>query len=172
MEPTPIHADLLAGEVRSALERAGVTYEVIECDPDFADTDAFTKRYGFPLEKSANTILVASKRGAKRYAACVLLANTSLDVNRSVKNEMGVSKASFANAEETAEKTGMHIGGVTALALPGDIPVLVDARVMDHDWVIIGSGNRNSKLKVAPRVLIDVAGARVVEDLARPIPAP
>ena len=153
--------------VRTALEQLGLTYEAISCDPKFADTEAFTERYGWPLERSANTILVASKRGPKRFAACVLLATTALNVNSVVKREMGVSKASFAGPDETAELTGMRIGGVTAFGRPAEVPVLIDERVLNLDWVILGSGTRNSKLKLASELLLRVPGARVVEGLAR-----
>ena len=55
--------------VTAALEATGVPYEVLECDPDFADTVAFCERYGVPPERSANTIVVASKAEPRRFAA-------------------------------------------------------------------------------------------------------
>jgi prolyl-tRNA editing enzyme YbaK/EbsC (Cys-tRNA(Pro) deacylase) len=153
--------------VYTALEATGVRYEVLPCEEHLADTETFSRHYGYPMENNANTILVASKRGPKRYAACVLLANTSLDVNNSVKRQMGVSKASFANAEETAELTGMSIGGVTAFGLPHGLPLLVDERVMNREWIILGGGNRNSKIKAPPEVLRHAPNMTVVTDLAK-----
>jgi prolyl-tRNA editing enzyme YbaK/EbsC (Cys-tRNA(Pro) deacylase) len=79
---------------------------------------------------------------------------------------MGVSRLSFANAEETRELTGMMNGGVTVFALPPTLPIYVDERIMALDYVILGSGSRSSKLKVAPEVLRNVPNARVVADLA------
>jgi prolyl-tRNA editing enzyme YbaK/EbsC (Cys-tRNA(Pro) deacylase) len=153
--------------VREALEATGLPYEVLPCEEHLADTETFSNHYGFPMENNANTILVASKRGPKRYSACVLLATTSLDVNNAVKRQMGVSKASFANAEETAELTGMRIGGVTAFGLPKGVSVLVDARVMERDWIILGGGNRTSKIKAPPEVLRHAPDMTVVADLAK-----
>jgi prolyl-tRNA editing enzyme YbaK/EbsC (Cys-tRNA(Pro) deacylase) len=157
---------LLHPATRAALDRLGVTYEVMPCDPALADTAAFVEAYGVPLDRSANTILVASKGAEPAYAACVLLATTSLDVNTVVRREMGVRKASFAKADPTRELTAMEIGGVTPFGLPDDLPVLVDARVMAPDWVILGGGNRSSKLRVAPGALASLASVRVVEGLA------
>ena len=153
--------------VRVALEATGLPYEVLPCEEHLADTETFSKHYGFPMANNANTILVASKRGPKRYSACVLLATTSLDVNNAVKRQMGVSKASFASAETTAELTGMRIGGVTAFGLPEDVPVLVDARVMERDWIILGGGNRTSKIKASPAILRHAPAMTVVIDLAK-----
>jgi prolyl-tRNA editing enzyme YbaK/EbsC (Cys-tRNA(Pro) deacylase) len=60
----------------------------------------------------------------------------------------------------------MEIGGVTPFGLPADLAVLVDARVMDPDWIVLGGGNRSSKLRVAPQALGRVPSVRVIEGLA------
>jgi prolyl-tRNA editing enzyme YbaK/EbsC (Cys-tRNA(Pro) deacylase) len=159
-------ASLLHPLVRAHLEALGVAFEVMECDPALADTAAFVEAYGVPLDRSANTILVASKGADPAYVACVLLATTSLDVNTVVRREMGVRKASFARAEPTIDVTGMEIGGVTPFGLPRDLPVLVDSRVMEPEWVVLGGGNRSSKLRLAPEALRSVPSLRVVDGLA------
>jgi prolyl-tRNA editing enzyme YbaK/EbsC (Cys-tRNA(Pro) deacylase) len=159
-------AVLLHPAVRERLAGLGVEFEVMECDPALADTAAFVSAYGVPLERSANTIVVASKGAEPTYVACVLLATTALDVNNVVRREMGVRKASFAGAEPVRQLTGMEIGGVTPFGLPDDLPVLVDDRVMEPEWVVLGGGNRSSKLRIAPRVLAELPAVRVVEGLA------
>ena len=159
-------ADLLHPATRAALDELGVPFEVMACDPALADTAAFVQAYGVPLDRSANTIVVASKGAEPSYVACVLLATTSLDVNNVVRREMGVRKASFAAADPVRDLTGMEIGGVTPFGLPASLPVLVDARVMEPDWVILGGGNRSSKLRLAPEGLRALASLRVVDGLA------
>ncbi len=138
----------------------------MSCDPALADTGAFVEAYGVPLERSANSIIVASKGAEPIHVACVILATTALDVNRVVRREMGVRKASFAAAEPVRTLTGMEIGGVTPFGLSDKLPVLVDARVMDAEWIVLGGGNRSSKLKVVPDVLLRMPSVRVVEGLA------
>ncbi|CAN5313595.1 YbaK/EbsC family protein [soil metagenome] len=159
-------ADLLDPGVRRRLEEVGVDFEVMACDPDLADTAAFVEAYGVPLDRSANTIVVASKGAEPTHVACVVLATTSLDVNRAVRREMGVRKASFAGADPVRALTGMEIGGVTPFGLPEGMPILVDARVMDAPWIVLGGGNRSSKLKVAPDALRRLPALRVVDGLA------
>ncbi len=159
-------ADLLDHGVRRRLEEVGVDFEVMACDPDLADTAAFVEAYGVPLDRSANTIVVASKGAEPTHVACVVLATTSLDVNRAVRREMGVRKASFAGADPVRALTGMEIGGVTPFGLPDGMPILVDARVMDAPWIVLGGGNRSSKLKVAPDALRRLPALRVVDGLA------
>src|SRR5438874_7584579 len=103
--------------LESILDGTGVDYELFPCDPALADTSRFCAAYGFALEDSANTIVVVGKAEPRRYAACVLLATHRLDVNRTVRAQLGTRKASFASAEETRDLTGMAIGGVTAFGL-------------------------------------------------------
>ncbi|MEE9278312.1 MAG: YbaK/EbsC family protein [Dehalococcoidia bacterium] len=153
-------------QVRADLERLGIPYEVIPCDPAFADTAQFCEKYGYPPQISGNTILVASRKEPKQFAACLVSATTRLDVNNTVRKLLGVRKLSFASAEDTQELTGMMIGGVTLFGLPEALPKYVDARIMDLESVIIGSGSRSSKIRMAPDDLLKIAQARVVEGLA------
>jgi prolyl-tRNA editing enzyme YbaK/EbsC (Cys-tRNA(Pro) deacylase) len=122
------------------------------------------------MDQSGNTIIVASKKEPKKYCACLVLATTRLDVNHVVRRLMDVSRVSFATAEETQALTGMMIGGVTLLALPPDLPIYVDDRIMALDYVILGGGSRSSKIKMAPDTLRKLPGLNVVLGLAQAIP--
>lgn len=153
-------------QVLRVLDTLGVPYEVLRIDPAYADTAAFCARYNVPLDHSANTIVVASKKEPRRWAARVVKATTRLDVNHAVRRLMGVSKLSFASAEETAALTGMMIGGVTVLALPADLPVYVDERLTTLDWVILGGGSRSCKIRTSPEIFRRLPNASVVPGLA------
>src|SRR5215813_9689070 len=135
-----------------ALQKLDVSYELIDIDPNFADTAAFCEKYGYPAERSCNTIIVASKKEPKRYVACVVLAHTRLDVNKRVTKLMDVSKASFASADEMVALTGMQVGGVTPFSLPAGVPLYIDDRIMVLDWIILGGGGRSLKIKTSPKV--------------------
>jgi prolyl-tRNA editing enzyme YbaK/EbsC (Cys-tRNA(Pro) deacylase) len=152
--------------VVAVLDRLGVPYELQPIDPAFADTAAYCERYEVPLDRAANTLVVVAKKEPRRYAACVVKATTRLDVNHAVRRLLDASRISFASAEETRVLTGMLLGGVTVFALPDDLPIYVDDKVMAHDWVILGSGNRSSKVKVSPEVLPRLPGAQVIAGLS------
>ncbi len=154
------------------LEALGVAYELVECDPDFADTARFCERYGYSMEASANAICVVGKSAERPMACCVVLASTRLDVNGVVRRRLGTRKASFAGAEATVARTGMMIGGVTPFGLPAGLPVWIDARVMQCDRVIVGGGSRDCKILCPPASLLAIEDAEVVENLAKvPLPA-
>ena len=158
-----------APEVISHLDGLGLSYEVMACDPALADTARFCEAYGVPLEKSANAILVASRKPEGHNAVCVVLAHTRLDVNGTVRRRLGVRKVSFAPADLTKSLTGQEIGGVTIFGLPDGLPVWMDSLVMTCDWVIVGAGSRSAKIKLDPTQLVGLDGYEVVEGLAVPV---
>ena len=165
-------AESNAAPDRLALERVlttlGVDFELFPCDPGLADTAAFCAAYGFALEDSANTIVVAGKAQPPVYAACVVLATHRLDVNRSIRARLGTRKASFATPDQTRTLTGQEIGGVTPFGLPDHLPVWIDAAVMTRERIILGGGSRSWKVLAPPSILLRLPGAEVVPGLAVP----
>ena len=156
----------IESRVRRFLNDAEIPFETIACQPDQADTAVFCEVFGIAPEASVNTILVASKKEPKTYAACLVLANTRLDVNRTVRKEMGVRKCSFASFEETEAVTGMISGGVTPFDLPPEIPILIDARIAGEEIMWLGGGSRSLKVGVKADDLVRLPHARLVEGLA------
>jgi prolyl-tRNA editing enzyme YbaK/EbsC (Cys-tRNA(Pro) deacylase) len=122
------------------------------------------------LDHSANAIVVKTKTGERKYVACVVLATARLDVNRTVRKKIGARKVSFAGAEETLALTGMDLGGVTPLCLPQDLPLWVDAEVMRRPYIILGGGNRESKIRVLPEIFLHTPNTEIVEGLGLPPP--
>jgi prolyl-tRNA editing enzyme YbaK/EbsC (Cys-tRNA(Pro) deacylase) len=152
----------------AVLETLRVPHEVMSCDPDLADTAAFCQAYGVDPQDSANTIIVSSKRPAGVEVACVVLATSRLDVNHRVRSLLDVRKLSFASGEQTAEMTGMMIGGVTPFGLPDDLRVLVDQAVMHRPFIVLGAGTRSAKLRMEPAALLMLPSVEVVNGLAVP----
>lgn len=143
------------------VDRLAIQHEVIACDPGLADTDAFCANYNIPRENAANAILIAAKTEPKTYAACLVLATHKIDVNHAVRDLLGIKRLSFASADETKELTGQMIGGVTVFALPPNIPLYIDRKVMEREYVIVGGGNRSTKIKLPPAELLKIPNARV-----------
>ncbi|MEA2002665.1 MAG: YbaK/EbsC family protein [Actinomycetota bacterium] len=157
-------------QVVDQLEAIGLAYEIIGCDPALADTAEFCAEYGYDLADSANTILVVGKSNPRTYVACVLLANTRLDVNGLIRKRLGIRRTSFASAEETSEVTGMTMGGVTPFGLPAGLPVWVDSNVMTRQRIVLGGGSRDRKILATPQILQHLKNVEVVPELARTLP--
>jgi prolyl-tRNA editing enzyme YbaK/EbsC (Cys-tRNA(Pro) deacylase) len=167
--PDSIETSVREQVSKLAIEHA-LDHEIVACDPALADTAAFCAAYGYAPEDSANTIVVIGKSDPPRYVACVVLATTRLDVNRAVRKRLGVKKASFADPDQTRELTGMSIGGVTPFGLPADLPIWVDARVVERPRIVLGGGSRACKVVGPPSLLTAHPAVEVVQDLAMEVP--
>ncbi|MCI3278824.1 YbaK/EbsC family protein [Streptomyces cylindrosporus] len=170
--PAPDALDELTGPVAAAVRdwHGGVPAEQIvyvDTDPEWADTAVFVQHYGQELLKqSANCVVVAGKRGGETtLAACVVLSTTRVDVNNVVRRQLGARKASFASMDTATGETGMEYGGITPIGLPDGWPVLVDSRVVDLPYVLVGSGRRRGKLLVPGKAFAQLPGAVVIEGL-------
>ncbi|MFF3942341.1 YbaK/EbsC family protein [Streptomyces phaeofaciens] len=170
--PAPDCLDELTAPVADAVRHwsGGVPAEQIvyvDTDPQWADTAVFVEHYGRELlERSANCVVVAGKRGGEStLAACVVLSTTRVDVNGVVRRQLGARKASFAAMDTAVGETGMEYGGITPVGLPAAWPVLVDSAVVDLPYVLVGSGRRRGKLLVPGKAFAELPGAVVLEGL-------
>lgn len=170
--PALDRTDLLADPVARALSawRPAREVTVAPIDPTLADTAAFCEAYDVPLEASANCVVVGGVRaGDERIAACVVRADTRADVNSLVRRMLDVRRASFLPMDRAVADSGMEYGGITPLGLPVGWRLLVDERCTTIDVAVIGSGLRSSKVLVPGRLLAELPGAEVVENLAKPV---
>ena len=87
-------------------------------------------------------------------------------MNQTVRSVMGVSRLSFASAEETETLTGMTVGGVTPFALPSDLRVYADEKLLSVERLILGSGSRSSKILIAPEDLRKLPKVQFVAGLS------
>lgn len=155
--------ELLHPLVRQTLASLDASFEILPCEPHLADTAEFCGHYGIAATEACNTIIIALKTNPRSYVACLVRSDTKLDVNHRLAAVTGTKRMSFASSDETASLTGMLIGGVTTLGLPPDLPVLIDQTVFESPTVILGGGNRSSKVRIDPQVLRRLPNAREVE---------
>jgi prolyl-tRNA editing enzyme YbaK/EbsC (Cys-tRNA(Pro) deacylase) len=170
--PALDHLDLLGPTVAEALASwpGAAEVAVVAIDPALADTAALNEHYSLPVIASANCVVVAGRRdGQERVAACVVRADTRADVNNLVKRTLDVRKCSFLSTDRATEESAMEHGGITPVGLPERWRLLLDRRVVDIEVAIIGSGVRRSKLLLPGRLLAEIPGAEVIDDLAGPL---
>ena len=108
----------IEARVRERLATLGVEHEIVECDPDFADTAAFCARYGVPREQAANTIVVAARARIPRSRARASFSRPAGSTSTTPSATCsGYARRRSPRAEQTRELTGMMIGGVTPFGL-------------------------------------------------------
>jgi len=172
--PAAENPHLLATPVAAAIAdldpATAALIDVAAVDPALADTAAFCEAYGQSLDISANCLVVQGTRGGvTTTAACLALASTRLDVNGAVRRLLDARKATFAPMDDAVAQTAMEYGGITPLGIPSAWRLLLDARVAALPRVIVGAGIRGAKLFLPGALLASLAGAEVIEDLAKPV---
>lgn len=139
---------------------------VTPIDPEFAGSAEFCEKYQVPPERGANCVVVEAVRGESRFlAACLVPIHTRADLNKTVRKLLDVRRVSFAPLDEVLQVTGMEYGGITPVGLPDNVRILIDARVVALEKLIIGGGYRKSKLLVPGAFLAELPNAQVVEGL-------
>jgi prolyl-tRNA editing enzyme YbaK/EbsC (Cys-tRNA(Pro) deacylase) len=173
-DPVAAHPELVSATVLEALRSLALddAVGVVEIDPELSDTAATEEAYGLSASTLANCVIVTGRReGEERTAACLVASTTRADINGIVKRRLDVRKASFMSREVAVETTGMEFGGITPIGLPAGWPVLVDDRIVETPFVIIGSGVRRSKLLVPGKLFASMPGFEIIDGLGREIPA-
>ncbi|WP_327064787.1 YbaK/EbsC family protein [Kitasatospora sp. NBC_01302] len=166
-------ADQLARPVAEALrgwreQEAAQAVLYVDSEPDKADTAVFCQAYDVAADVSANCVVVAAKRaGTTTFAACLVLADSQVDVNAVVRKRLEARKASFAPMDTAVTESGMEYGGITPVGLPCGWPLLIDAAVAAAPHVLVGSGRRRGKLILPGAALALLPGAEVVTGLAK-----
>lgn len=167
-KPLDIDTGIVAEPVRRFVSDSGVReLWTSPIDPALSDTSAFCTRYGVGLGISANCVVVEAKRAQEVwYAAVIVLATDKADINSSVRRMLGARKVSFASSENAVRLTGMEYGGITPLGLPADWQIIIDRRAAQSQYVVIGSGKRESKILIRGETLADIPEA-VVGDVIK-----
>jgi len=153
--PIKDNFDTVAPIVAEAIKKYEIEEDVsvAEIDPSFSDTASFCEHYEWPPERGAN---------------CVVVEATRADINGLVRRHLGARKVSMAPMEEILTVTHMEYGGVTPIGLPGDWPILIDSNILSLEQVLVGGGNRSSKLIFPGRILERIPNVVPLENLGKP----
>ena len=166
--PALDHRELLAARVAEAIQQFSQASQigVAEIDPMLSDTASFCESYGVGMDRAANCVVLEARRGEHSwFAACVVLGTTRADVNGIARRILDARKVSFAPMDKAIAQTDMEYGAITPIGLPDDWPILIDRRVVDAEYVIIGSGIRKSKIAIPGNLLGSLPNAQVLEGL-------
>ena len=115
---------------------------------------------GVPLGALLRTIVV--RRGDDDYLFVLVPAGRRFDWPK-LRAHLGVSRLSLPDADEAQRVTGYVRYTITPFGSTRAWPVIADASLMTQPVVAIGGGARGVNLHFAPRDLVRVLGAEVVD---------
>ncbi len=161
---------LLAPEVYEALCASSFceACEGAEIDPAFADGESLHREYGVPYETEMNCIIAEGTRGEeKRYAALLIPYGMRANMNGALKRAMDVKKVSMADKGLAVGMSGMEFGSITPVGLPEEWIILADPRVTRQEYIILGGGRVNAKVRIPSALLRELPGYGELEGLAK-----
>jgi prolyl-tRNA editing enzyme YbaK/EbsC (Cys-tRNA(Pro) deacylase) len=152
--------------VAAALRAAGIETEVRE----FGETTGTAQQAANALGVPAGAIVKSLCFIADGEPVMVLVSGANRADLRKVRQLLGASKVTRANAEEVRAATGFAIGGVPPVAHARQLRLLLDRDLLHYDELWAAAGTPNSVFRITPSQLVAVTGGQIgdVAEEARP----
>jgi Cys-tRNA(Pro)/Cys-tRNA(Cys) deacylase len=149
----------LYDQITAALAASGFAYRIHEHAPSVTIQDA-DAHLNFPVEQLLKTIAFRVKN--RGWALAALCGYAQVDYKR-LAAAVGVSRDKLMrlSPEEVRTDLGYELGGVAPFAPNAQTEVLIDSAALGWPVVYCGIGRNDRTLEIAPRLLAQVAGARV-----------
>jgi len=136
-------------DLKAVLDAAECRYEIIQQDKSILSaTDA---EGIYPTEKAAPTFVLQTEYGL--IGCIVSMQNGRLDFEK-LKAQFGFKKMKMADKKKIEKETGYSVGAVPLVGL--GLPLILDKKLLCHDFVYGGTGNEFLTLKVKPDDLAKV----------------
>jgi Cys-tRNA(Pro)/Cys-tRNA(Cys) deacylase len=126
------------------------------------------ERAGLPPHQVYKTLVVL-RAGKGRPVLAAIPGDLELNLKplRAALEDSGLRMATQAEAERV---TGFKVGAISPLALVHRrFEIVLASQALDEAEVFVSAGERGASVALAPRDLVSLTGARVVESITRPI---
>lgn len=141
---------------------------VAEIDPNYADGYKLCEKYGISPTLGINCLIVEAKRGdIIKYAALLVPIGYKYNMSTIVRKELIARNVSVANLDYVLEHTQMEFGSINPIGIPKEWYIFIDPIVLDKDKIIIGGGQKKSKMLIPSTLLLKLPNAKRLENLAK-----
>ena len=149
---------MIQSAVTDLLNNHAIAFEVIEIP--LSDDQKPIRNLEALLEsqnRDPNSVVrsVLFKKNSGGFALLAVAGGGRADW-ATLRKHLGERKLRMAEYNEVSEATGYVVGAVPPIALPDDVPVLVDNSVAGFDTVIIGSGVLGYALSLSSADLLNL----------------
>ena len=142
------------------LRQHGVTFtEHLYDYVDHGGTAESARQLGVPEHQVIKTLVMQDD---KAQPLIVLMHGDRQVSTKNLAREIGVKSVEPCKPEVAQRHSGYLVGGTSPFGLRKAMPVCVEASVLDLPRICINGGRRGYLVGMAPRVLVDVLGARSV----------
>lgn len=143
-----------------ALDKAGVAYTLAtyEYDPNAERVGLqAAEALGAPPSEVLKTLMVK----ADGKPACVVLASDREVSMKKLAAALGAKSAEMMKPADAERITGYRVGGVSPFGQKKPAPTVIDADAAALPEAFMNGGQRGLQVRLAPRELVRVLGAKV-----------
>jgi Cys-tRNA(Pro)/Cys-tRNA(Cys) deacylase len=146
------------------LEAQGVAYEAVYYEvQEHLSAGEVARTVGLPPEQVFKTLVALPETPPGRPVLALVPADQALDL-KSLAAAAGVKKLRMAPHKEAERLTGLHKGGISALALlDKGWPVFLDETAILFDRIWVSAGKVGAGVILGVDDLVRVLGARLAE---------
>ncbi len=141
---------------------------VTEIDPNYADGEMLCSYYDIDKKYGYNCLIVECKRNETiKYCALLVPIGYQYNMGSVVRKYTNSRVVSVAPLEYVLNTTNMEYGSITPIGLPSDWEILVDSKIIENDYVIVGGGLKKSKILLPTSLLLSLDNVKVIEGLKK-----
>jgi len=134
--------------LKDILQEFSVKHEFIHHGKSGKTTEEASNALAEPNSNIIKSILLKTEKG--EYLGVIIRGDTSIDFKKLKQHSS--KKFSFASPEEIKEMLGFELGGVPPFAFYlSKISAVVDARVIQNEYIVWAGGNEFTGLKFSPK---------------------
>lgn len=151
-----------AEQIVSAAADLGLAIEV-RTFPDGTRTAAdAAAAVGTSVDQIVKSLVFLLDADPARPVLALVAGSNRLDEQK-LAQACAVTSIGRADADAVRAATGFPIGGVPPFGHPTRLLTLADAALLDHDEVWAAAGTPRDVFAIAPRTLLDAAGAQIAD---------
>jgi Cys-tRNA(Pro) deacylase len=124
-----------------------------------------------PPEHVVKSIVFRHKKDASRACLAIAPGQGRVQIQK-VARALGLSQLKLASPENALAAMGYAVGGIPPVGHARTLPVVIDARVLLHEWVYGGGGDEWHMLRIAPAEIVRLTGAVAADILEDGCDAP
>jgi Ala-tRNA(Pro) deacylase len=143
-------------QLRELLDKEGVTYRVIEHEPE-GRTEIIAKIRGNRIEQSIKSMVLQVRITRKENIYCLANVPGHCRVDfEAVRSYFQADSVAFAKREKAQELTGCVIGSIPPFSFNDQLQLLADPLIRQNDEVVFNAGrlDRSIMMKLSDYVRI------------------
>lgn len=144
------------------LEQKRIAHVVFTFDDSIRSADGVAAHTGIAPELVYKTLVLEQDPPKGKPYLLMMPATAEVDLKRTAA-ALGVKKLRMASHRDAERYTGLQVGGISALALPGrGFPVFIEEEALAHPEILVSAGQRGWDVRLAVTDLLALTGAKPV----------